>query len=127
MTAATATRKTRKPAQKPVRSATLGSMTNGKQVLWITTDGEARGYVLTPLASDFGTAYRLGKSDIGGCSEDYDILLHGRETSCTCPGHTYHGKCKHVSALQALIAAGKLPAPKQQQPAPCGECEFDNP
>ncbi len=119
---ATAT-KTRKPARKPERSATLGTMTNGKLLLWLTQDGETRGYILTPLPSDFGTAYRLGKADNGdGHSEEYDVLLHGRETSCTCPGHTYRANCKHVDALNALIAAGKLPAPApKQQPAPQAE------
>jgi hypothetical protein len=91
-------------------------MTNGKLLLWLTEDGKTRGYVLTPLASEIGgTAYRLGKADNGdGHSEEYDVLLHGRETSCTCPGNTYRSKCKHVDALEALIATGKLPAPKQQ-------------
>jgi hypothetical protein len=111
MTTATKSPKARKPARKPERSATLGTMTNGKLMLWLSEDGEVKnGYTLTAIASDIGgTAFRLGKADVGGCSEDYDVLLCGRETSCTCPGHTYRSKCKHVSALEALTAAGKLP------------------
>ena len=102
----------RKPARKPQRSATLGTMTNGKTVLWLSEDGQVKnGYILTPMPSAFGTAYRLGKADVGGCNVEYDVLLNGRETSCTCPGHAYRGKCKHVEALEALIAAGKLPTP----------------
>lgn len=125
---ATATRKPRsKPRSKPERSATLGTTTSGKTILWLSQDGVLRAYVLTPLTSDFGTAYRLAKADNGdGHSEEYDVLLHGRETSCTCPGHTYCGKCKHVSALEALIAAGKLPAPNSEdkpQPAPKPEAK----
>jgi hypothetical protein len=69
-------------------------------------------YVLTALPSDFGTAFRLGKADNGdGDMSEYDVLLHGRETSCTCPGHTYRNRCKHTEALEALMAAGKLSAP----------------
>lgn len=109
--------KSRKPRPKTQRSASLTVMTHGKLCLWIAEDGEiVNSYVLTPLASDFGTAYRLGKATIDGCSDDYDVLLHGRETSCTCPGHTYRSKCKHVDSLLALISAGKLPAMKQPEP-----------
>ncbi len=113
MTTLTKASKTRKPARKPQRSATLGTMSNGKILLWLSEDGEVKnGYTLTALPSDFGVAFRLGKADVGGCSEEYDVLLNGRETSCTCKGNTYCGHCKHVEALQALTAAGKLPAPK---------------
>ncbi|HEY7328760.1 MAG TPA: hypothetical protein VH592_14050 [Gemmataceae bacterium] len=110
----TATTTTKRNTHQPVRSATLGTLTNGKTVLWLSEDGQVKnGYTLTALASDFGSAYRLGKAGVGGCSQDYDVLLCGRETSCTCPGHSYRSKCKHVDAVLALIAAGKLPAPKQ--------------
>jgi hypothetical protein len=85
------------------------------------------------MPSDFGTAYRLGKADVAGSSEEYDVLLHGRETSCTCPGHCYRNKCKHVDALLAMVAAGKLAAPaakSEEKPAPrhpyCKRCN-DNP
>lgn len=125
MTTAT---KTRKPAPKPQRSATLGTTTSGKTILWLTENGKARAYVLTPLPSDFGTAYRLGKADNGdGHMEEYDVLLNGRETSCTCPGRTYRHTCKHVEALLALTAAGKLAAPKPEapkQPATCPDCGY---
>jgi hypothetical protein len=94
-------------------------MTHGKLLLWITKDDETYGYVLTPLTSEIGgVGYRLGKASADGCTEEYDVLLHGRETSCTCPGHTYRSKCKHVDALLALISAGKLPAPKKPEPEP---------
>jgi hypothetical protein len=110
MATLTATKTNRKPAKKPERSATLGTTTSGKTILWLSQDGVLRAYVLTPLASEIGgTAYRLGKADNGdGQMDEYDVLLHGKETSCTCPGHTIKGKCKHVSALEALLAAGKL-------------------
>ena len=136
MATLTATRTSRKPARKPERSATLGTTTSGKTILWLSQDGVLRAYVLTPLPSEIGgAAYRLGKADNGdGHAEEYDVLLHGRETSCTCPGHTYRGKCKHVEALEALTAAGKLAAAKPEakpQPAPKPEatqpwCEYCN-
>jgi hypothetical protein len=123
MTTATKPRK----RVKPERRATLGTMTNGKMVLWITQDGETRGYLLTPLASDFGTAYQLLKADNGDSqTEKYDVLLNGREISCTCPGHTYRHKCKHVDALLALVRAGKLCVPEPEQ-QPSEVCAFDDP
>lgn len=103
---------------KPVRSASLSTMTNGKLCLWLRSGGNLDGvYTLTPIPSDFGVAYQLGKATPDGCSESYDVLLYGRETSCTCPGHTYTGRCKHVLALEALTAAGKLPYGGKATPA----------
>ncbi len=118
MTTATRTRKT----TKPVRTATLGTLSDGKLLLCLTQDGVLRAYLLTSLASDFGTAFHLHKADAGdGHAEEYDVLLHGRESSCTCPGHEYRHHCKHVEAIEALIRSGKLavaakPAPAQPQP-----------
>jgi hypothetical protein len=50
----------------------------------------------------------------------YDVLLENEQDgSCTCPGHTYHGYCRHLDALRALLAEGKLPLP----PVPHGPVE----
>lgn len=100
----------RKPRRK-VRYVTLGTMTNGKRVVWLTQDANARAYVLTELRSDIGgRAFRLGKADNGdGKMETYDVLIHEQQSSCTCAGHTYRpGKCKHILCLRALVAAGKI-------------------
>lgn len=98
------------PKVKPTRSAQLSRMSHGKLLLGIYENGEPKYfYILEPLSSDFGVAYRLGKSTPDGCSDSYDVLLCGRESSCTCPGHTYTGHCKHLDAIQALTTAGKLP------------------
>ncbi|HWG41328.1 MAG TPA: hypothetical protein VN688_00980 [Gemmataceae bacterium] len=105
---ATAT-KSRKPATKS-RKATIGTLTNGKLLLCITQGSDVRSYLLTPIPSDFGTGFHLLKGDNGDGSprEEYDVLLAGRDSSCTCKGHTYHGHCKHVESLTALHNAGKL-------------------
>jgi hypothetical protein len=103
--------RTRKPATKQPRTATLGTLNNGKLILCITQGKDVRSYLLTPIPSDFGTAYHLLKADNGdGQREEYDVLLCGRDSSCTCKGNTYHGHCKHVESLTALTVAGKLPA-----------------
>ena len=84
----------------------------------ITQDGKAAHYWVSPLASDFGIAYRVERHGgeahevKGNASESYDLLLENeQDSSCTCPGHSYHGYCKHVDAVRALLRAGKLPLP----------------
>lgn len=68
-------------------------------------------YRVTRLASDFGVAFRLNAccgDKLAAGSESHEVLLAGRDTSCTCPGHAYTGGCKHVEALAALVAEGRL-------------------
>jgi hypothetical protein len=103
MTTITKTRKTRKPH----RHAALTRMTHGKTLLWITKDGQTRGYTILQILTQIGgVAFRLGKAATGGCTEEYDVLIHGRETSCTCPGSTYRANqpCKHIAAIVADFA-----------------------
>jgi hypothetical protein len=64
-----------------------------------------KSYAVTPAPSDFGTAYRV-ESRVEG--KAYDVLLDGPATSCTCPGFCYTGGCKHVAALLALQAEGRV-------------------
>lgn len=110
---------------KPVRSATVFHLNNGKPVLCLMVNGVQTTYLLTPIASDFGAAFHLTKSigpdGIGG--EKYDVLLHGKESSCTCPGNTYHGHCKHLDAITALVQSGKLAV---HEPAPVPEPEEED-
>ena len=35
----------------------------------------------------------------------YHVLLDGRRSHCDCIGCEQHGHCKHLEALQALLAA----------------------
>ncbi len=114
MTTATKTGKsvktTRKPAVKPQRSAHL-SQVGSVQVLWLTIGEETQAYGLTQLETDFGIAgFHLSKADRGdGHTEEYDVLIHGNESSCTCPDHTYRRReCKHLAAIAALIQSDKL-------------------
>ncbi len=68
-------------------------------------------YRVTRLASDFGLAFRLNAAcgdKLAAGAESHEVLLDGPRTSCTCPGHTYTGGCKHVEALAALVAQGRL-------------------
>jgi hypothetical protein len=113
-----------------VRSIRVLAPCNGagqEAVIRITQDGQADDYRLGHLAADFGAGFLLEK--IGSeAGETYHVNLNGRESSCTCPGHTYAGYCKHVDGLAALDKAGKLPRRPatglcpwcQERPEKCG-------
>ncbi|HZY87334.1 MAG TPA: hypothetical protein VFE78_21035 [Gemmataceae bacterium] len=76
-----------------------------------------------PFPSDYGRAFRLRKLEADG-GEVYDVLLDADGPTCGCPGHSYRGACKHLDALLALQAQGKLdaiPAPPRPAAAPAPE------
>lgn len=83
-------------------------------MLWLTTGKLTIGYKLERIDCELGgTAFQLSQAHQGGehQPEVYHVLLHGKQTSCDCAGHSFTGHCKHVEALTALIAAGKIEAP----------------
>jgi hypothetical protein len=106
----TATR-TRKPEPRTAHLQTIGAV----RVLWLTVGKLTTAYHLEPLASDFGTAYRLSKADNGdGGPEVYDVcLLSAGRSTCECLGHLAHAHkgtvCKHIAALFQLQKRGLLP------------------
>jgi hypothetical protein len=58
-----------------------------------------------------GRAFSLAKVGHAGEEDgDYHILVgtNPADTSCTCKGWTYKSRCKHVAALSALVAAGRV-------------------
>ena len=67
-------------------------------------------YRLTRIESDFGTAFRLTPTmgDVLASGTEYEMILDGAETTCTCPGHSYTGGCKHASALLEFRDAGRI-------------------
>ncbi len=68
---------------------------------------KADAYELVPISTDIGgCAFRWFKS--GG--ESYDVLAHGRESSCTCAGFCYTSGCKHLQTTHELLASGVLSA-----------------
>jgi hypothetical protein len=65
-------------------------------------------YFLDLVPSDLGPAYLVEKRDYG--TDDghrYHVLL-GERPSCECLGFLHYGHCRHVLALAALVAAGRL-------------------
>jgi len=76
----------------------------------LTVGKQSATYAVTPLASDFGRAFRLEKGTEGGTGQTYHTNLDldtGRH-SCECNGFLHHGHGKHADGPAALIAAGRL-------------------
>lgn len=126
MTTATATRKTAKRQEN--RVATLRDI-GMAHVLGLTTGKDTVFYRLEALSAGRGRAFRLCKADRGnGPGEVYDVLLDGQFSSCECKGFMRWNHCKHVEALVALTACGKLSdtaAANKPEPA-AYPVEFDN-
>ena len=79
----------------------------GVRVRRITTDH----YYVEYFKPSFGRrAVRLTKvEEYEQELKVYDILLDGNNSTCECLGFLGHGHCRHVEALTALEAAGRLP------------------
>jgi len=81
-------------------------------VLRLTDAGKETLFFVDRIASEVGgAAFRLTKFEQFQRGDDdavYNVLLDGRRSSCECKGHLRHGHCRHVEALTALRAAGKL-------------------
>jgi hypothetical protein len=75
--------------------------------LVVTIGSDEHRYRLTAVPAEGGKAFRLEKAGLMG--DCYTVVLSGdgRHT-CTCLGNVKRGACKHVSAMVALAAAGKL-------------------
>jgi hypothetical protein len=105
------TKRTRKQPERRIRILHPLS-DSGAAVIEITVDNKEDVYAVRRIASDFGTAYHVIKGELVEDEEaqtlrlrnaaEYDVLLNGRESSCTCKGHTYSGHCKHVDGLTTL-------------------------
>jgi hypothetical protein len=64
-------------------------------------------YALQEFACEIGgrafSVHRLGEERL------YHVRIDGaRDSSCECMGYLSHGRCRHIFALQALIAEGQL-------------------
>lgn len=81
-------------------------------VLVLTVGEEEFCYWIDRIPSDYGHAFELRKFVAHG-GETYHVCVddgRGRADTCECKGFLRWGRCKHTSALRALIAANKLPA-----------------
>ena len=111
------TTQVRKPRQRRPKVRTVNLLLpigplNINGVLRITEDGQETLFFVDRLASEVGGAgFRLTKFEQhqrGDEDAAYHVLLDGERSTCECKGHLRHGRCRHVAALAALQAAGKL-------------------
>lgn len=107
---------TRRPKSKPERFATLAD-----GVLTLTIGKKVDTYDLRPIECQFGLGVQLAKH--GSIEEPYHVCLPLADghPSCECLGWLRHSHCKHIDALCALHACGKLPTlgedmPEREQP-----------
>lgn len=80
---------------------------DGVGVFCIRTDEESTFYTLHEIPCDIGgrgfVVHRLGLGNL------YHVRVGRRdECSCECKGYLYHGYCRHILGLLALIDEGKL-------------------
>src|SRR5262245_60125883 len=76
--------------------------------LVVTIGADEHRYTLTAVRAEGGRGFRLDKVPAGGSGPYTVVLAATGKHTCTCMGYTRRGECKHVAALVALAAAGKL-------------------
>jgi hypothetical protein len=93
-----------KPERRCRISAAQG---DAKRILRLLIGTEAFLYWVEPVATDWGKGFRLEKFESG---DVYHVHLDpALGHSCECKGFLRWGKpCKHISAVSALVAAGRL-------------------
>jgi hypothetical protein len=106
-----AVRKGSSPVRRNVRLDRIDGVSRAALILEI--GAASCNYWLTPVPSEIGgQGWRLEKfwASHGTDTEagEYHVLLAGRQSSCECRGFLRHGHCKHLDALQALVASGQL-------------------
>jgi hypothetical protein len=117
---ATKTR-TRKQPERKVRL--VRPVADGMGALQIISRGETHNYLVFPLNSDFGVAFRLVKQELVPVEPGmwelkdtarYDVCLDGQQSVCGCVGFEHHGMCrdgkgcKHIAALAVLRSRGLI-------------------
>jgi hypothetical protein len=104
---------------RPVQSLTdaqLHELDGGRLALVLMTSTGKRAkqkfYHVEEIETEIGgRAFRLepfSMDRLATGESEYVVLLDGPDSSCTCPGHSFTGGCKHVSALLAFAAEGRL-------------------
>jgi hypothetical protein len=86
-----------------------GKTANGPALILIATERKTARYHVEPIANDLsdGKAFLI-KEATEPLSDVYACIATGDAVTCDCLGHQQHGTCKHVDALAALVAAGKI-------------------
>jgi hypothetical protein len=80
---------------------------DGVGVFCVVTPQQSAYYTVREIPCDIGgrgfAVHRLGLGNL------YHVRVGAREEcSCECPGFVYHGYCRHVLGLLALVKRGLL-------------------
>jgi hypothetical protein len=96
-------------SKKPPRTVRLVCRCAGPAFAFaITQDGKEDRYTAVRVPADFGTGYLVEKTTDPNSSYHVLIAAAPGRHSCECKGWLRWGRCRHVSALLALKAAGKI-------------------
>jgi hypothetical protein len=98
-------------------AAQLYELDGGRLALYLVTGRRNRAsgnhYPLEEIETRLrGQAFRLmpfRTNKLAAGETDYVVLLGGPGSSCTCPGCSYTGRCKHLSAILAFQAERRQP------------------
>ena len=114
MPTATKSRKRVKPER---RIRLVKPIQDGMGALQISIGGEPHNYLILPLPSAFGSAFRLIKQELVPQTEGYyelkdtaryHVNLNGQQSTCECLGFLKHNHCKHVEGLAVLRQRGLI-------------------
>ena len=97
----------RKPAAKPARTLKWFSAT-GTMVLTVGGKSEAYDLLEVPTGGDTARAFACRKLCQAGPGESYRVVMSATAGCCACKGWQYGGACRHLSAVQALAASGRV-------------------
>jgi hypothetical protein len=98
--------------RKPRIARTLRYFDGTPGLLELTVGGVVQDYYLTEIAADWGRAFEVRKPLPEGTVYHVHLDADMGDT-CDCPGHLRWGHrtvCKHLSAVRALLAQGRLPS-----------------
>ena len=101
--------RTRSPRQPPTRTVRLvrPAAIDGTAVICVTLAEQATCYAVREIPCEIGgRGFAVHRTGLGNL---YHVRVGPPEDcSCECRGFLYHGHCRHVLGLMALLREGKL-------------------
>jgi len=91
---------------------------DGQGAIRITKGNVVEDYKVQTFEAYAGNATGVTLTKKDGTTYDICLSTDPSETTCSCPGATYHkkgGACKHILVLQLLARMERLPLPRPQE------------